>query len=403
MTISTTALEVPEGETGRYTVVLDTEPTADVTVAIQVPETQKSRWIKTTLTFTAAHWNTPQTVAVTAAQDDDAVADDPVTLTHAVSGGDYEGVATADVEVSIIEDDTAGVTISITALEVPEGETGHYTVVLDTEPTADVTVAIQVPDNADITVGQAELTFTAAHWNTPQTVAVTAAQDDDAVADDPVTLTHAVSGGDYEGVATAEVEVTIIEDDTPGVSVSETTLTITEGDAKSYAIVLDTEPAADVIVAIQVPENADIAVDQDDADLHGGPLEYTADSRGHRRPRRRRRRRRSGDDYARRQRRRLRRRGDSRGRSFDYRRRHCRGDDLNHRARSPRRRCQKLHRSADFAADSGRDRRNTGARQRGNRSQDDADLHGGPLEYTADSRGHRRPRRRRRRRRSGDD
>ena len=260
--ISTTALEVPEGETGRYTVVLDTEPTADVTVAIQVPEDAEIAVDQTELTFTAAHWNTPQTVAVTAAQDDDAVADDPVVLTHAVSGGDYEGVATAEVEVSIIEDDTAGVAISTTALEVPEGETRHYTVVLDTEPIADVTVAIQVPDNADITVGQAELTFTAAHWNTPQTVAVTAAQDDDAVADDPVTITHAVSGGDYEGVATAEVEVTIIEDDTPGVSVSETTLTITEGDAKSYAIVLDTEPAADVIVAIQVPENADIAVDQ---------------------------------------------------------------------------------------------------------------------------------------------
>ena len=260
--ISTTALEVPEGETGRYTIVLDTEPTADVIVAIQVPEDAEIAVDQTELTFTAAHWNTPQTVAVTANQDDDAVADDPVPLTHAVSGGDYEGVATAEVEVSIIEDDTAEVTISITALEVPEGDAKSYTVVLTSQPTADATVAIQVPENADIAVDQTTLTFTAAHWNTPQTVAVTAAQDDDAVADDPVTLTHAVSGGDYEGVATAEVEVTIIEDDTPGVSVSETTLTITEGDAKSYAIVLDTEPAADVIVAIQVPENADIAVDQ---------------------------------------------------------------------------------------------------------------------------------------------
>ena len=243
-----------------YTIVLDTEPTADVTVEIQVPEDTDIAVSPLTLTFTADNWNTPQTVTVTAAQDDDAVADDPVTLTHAVSGGDYEGVTTADVEVTIIEDDTTGVTISITALEVAEGDTGHYTIVLDTEPTADVTVEIQAPEDTDITVAPLTLTFTADNWNTPQTVTVTAAQDDDAVADDPLTLTHAVSGGDYEGVTTAGVEVTIIEDDTTGVTISITALEVAEGDTGHYTIVLDTEPTADVTVEIQVPEDTDIAV-----------------------------------------------------------------------------------------------------------------------------------------------
>ena len=273
---------------------------------------------QTELTFTAAHWNIPQTVAVTANQDDDAVADDPVVLTHAVSGGDYEGVATAEVEVSIIEDDTAGVAISTTALEVPEGETGRYTIVLDTEPTADVIVAIQVPEDAEIAVDQTELTFTAAHWNTPQTVAVTANQDDDAVADDPVPLTHAVSGGDYEGVATAEVEVSIIEDDTAEVTISITALEVPEGDAKSYTVVLTSQPTADATVAIQVPENADIAVDQTTLTFTAAHWntpqtvavtaaqddDAVADD--------------PGDTDARRQRRRLRGRGDSRGRGDDY-------------------------------------------------------------------------------------
>ena len=259
-TISITALEVAEGDTGHYTIVLDTEPTADVTVEIQMPENADIAVSPLTLTFTADNWNTPQTVTVTAAQDDDAVADDPVPLTHAVSGGDYEGVTTADVEVTIIEDDTTGVTISITALEVAEGDTGHYTIVLDTEPTADVTVEIQAPEDTDITVAPLTLTFTADTWNTPQTVIVTADQDDDAVADDPVPLTHAVSGGDYEGVTAAEVEVTIIEDDTTGVTISITALEVAEGDTGHYTIVLDTEPTADVTVEIQVPEDTDIAV-----------------------------------------------------------------------------------------------------------------------------------------------
>ena len=271
VSVSETALTIAEGDTGSYTIVLDTEPTADVTVTIQASADADMAVDQTALTFTADNWNTPQTVTVSATQDDDAVVDDPVTITHAVSGGDYEGVTAADIEVTIVEDDTAGVTISTDALEVTEGGSQSYTVVLDTEPAADVTITIQAPADADMAVDQTALTFTADNWNTPQTIKVTATQDDDAVTDDPVTITHAVSGGDYEGVTAADVEVTITEDDTPGVSVSETALTIAEGGSQSYTIVLDTEPAADVTVTIQVPVDADMAVDQT-------ALTFTADN-----------------------------------------------------------------------------------------------------------------------------
>ena len=126
---------------------------------------------------------------------------------------------------TITEDDTPGVTIPVTALELAEGDTGSYTVVLDTEPTADVTVTIQIPEDADIALDQTALTFTADNWNTPQPITVTAAHDADAVADEPVGLMHTVTGGDYEDVLiAADVEVTITEDDTPGVTISVTAL-----------------------------------------------------------------------------------------------------------------------------------------------------------------------------------
>ena len=332
------------------------------------------------MTFTTDNWNIPQTVTVTATQDDDAVADELGTITHTVSGGDYEGLAAADVEVMIIEDNTAGVTISTDALEVPEGGSQSYTVVLDTEPAADVTVAIQAPADADMAVDQTALTFTTDNWNAPQTVTVTAAQDDDAVADEPGTITHTVTGGDYEGVTTADVEVTIVEDDTPRVSVPETALTITEGGFQSYTVVLDTEPAADVTVAIQAPADADIATDQT-------ALTFTADNwnapqtvNRNRSPRRRRCRRRARDDHAYRQRWRLRGPSRSTRRSVDYRGRHRRGHHLNHRARSHRRRCQKLHHSTGHRANGGCDRRNTGA-------SDNADMAVGQtaLTFTTDN------------------
>ena len=398
VTISTDALEVLEGGSQSYTVVLDTEPAADVTVEIQAPADADMAVDQTALTFTADNWNTPQTVTVTAAHDDDAVADDPVTITHTVSGGDYDTVIAKDVEVTITEDDTPGVSISVTTLELAEGDSQSYTVGLDTEPTADVTVEIQAPENADTTVDQTALTFTADDWNTPQTVTITAAHDDDAVVDDPVVLMHTVSGGDYEGLAAASVEVTITEDDTPGVSVSLTALTITEGDSGSYTIVLDTEPAADVTVEIQAPENADITVDQtaltftaddwntpqtvtvtaahDDDAVVDDPvvLMHTV----------------SGGDYE----------GPSRSkcRSDDYRRRHSRSLRVANGVDDNRRRFWKLHNSTGHRTSRGRDRRNTSARRRrhGGRSNS-VDFHRRQLECTADRNRNRRPRRRRRR------
>ena len=85
-----------------------------------------------------------------------------------------------------------------------EGGSATYTVVLESVPAGDVTIAI-ASDNADVTVQPASLTFTPENWLTAQTVTVSAAQDGDA-ADDAATLSHTVSGAEtYAGIAVASV------------------------------------------------------------------------------------------------------------------------------------------------------------------------------------------------------
>ena len=88
-----------------------------------------------------------------------------------------------------------------------------------------------MPEDAEVAVDETELTFTADNWNTPQAVTVAATHDADAVADEPVTIMHAVSGGDYEGVTASEVTITIIEDDTPTLTIADANAT--EGDEES--------------------------------------------------------------------------------------------------------------------------------------------------------------------------
>ena len=194
-----------EGGAKNYTVGLDSEPTADVTVAITGHTgtdltLSGATLANDALAFTTDNWNTAQTVTVSAAEDADATADADVTITHTASGGDYGSVAAKTVTVTITENDTAGLTIDSASLTVTEGGAKDYTVRLGSEPTADVTVAITGHGGTDLTLSGATLAnevliFTTDNWNTAQTVTVTAVEDADAAtADADVTLTHTASG-----------------------------------------------------------------------------------------------------------------------------------------------------------------------------------------------------------------
>ena len=58
---------------------------------------------------------------------------------------------------------------------------------LNTQPTANVTIALSSSNTTEGTVSPASLVFTTANWNVAQTVTVTGV--DDAVVDGPITYT----------------------------------------------------------------------------------------------------------------------------------------------------------------------------------------------------------------------
>ena len=226
VTVSKTALAVVEGDaTGdSYTVVLNTQPTADVTVTVAGHAGTDATPNPTTLTFTSMTWATAQTVAVTAGEDSDTV-NDTVSLTHSSTStdSDYDAITIAGVVVTVIDNDAGpGVTVSKTALTVTEEDvTGDsYTVILNTQPTADVTVTVAGHAGTDVTPTPATLTFTSTTWATAQTVTVTAGEDLDEV-DDRVWLSHSATStdSDYDAITIAGVAVTVADNDRPVVTV----------------------------------------------------------------------------------------------------------------------------------------------------------------------------------------
>ena len=247
---------------------------------------------------------------------------------------------------TITDDDTRGVTVTPTskALTLAEADDSttesvteneaSYTVVLMSEPTASVTVAITNPRNSPVALDKASLTFTTGNWDDAQTVTVTAADDDIDNAGDErtATLAHAVSGGGYGAAENFSVAVTVTDDDESGFAFDPTALTVTEGGADgSYTVALASQPTGAVTVTVTAPAGEQVTLDGPDADSAFSRSETVGFTTGNwsraqtvtvRGGRGRRRGRRHGDAEPRGERRRLR-RGDGQPGGDGDRRRHA--------------------------------------------------------------------------------
>ena len=192
-------------------------------------------------------WQAEDTFFIAVTADDLDEDDETFTLTLEYSAGhrntplvDASGNSCGtkcEVTVTITDDDTAGVTVSKTALTVEEQDTtgDSYTVVLDSQPTADVTITIGGHSGTDVTAAPSPLTFTPMNWATARTVTVTAADDID-TATDTVTLTHTATSTDpdYDAVA-ASVTVTVNDNDTTNTAPTFPSSTAARGVAENTA------------------------------------------------------------------------------------------------------------------------------------------------------------------------
>jgi hypothetical protein len=249
------------GGTASFTVVLTSQPTANVTLGVASNDASEGTAAPASLTFTSANWNVAQTVTVTGV--DDAIDDGNIAysiVTAAATSSDplYAGINPPDVAVSNTDNDTAGITVNPTSglVTTEAGGTASFTVVLASQPTANVSLGISSSDTSEGTAAPASLTFTSANWNVAQTVTVTGV--DDAIDDGNIAysiVTAAATSGDplYAGINPPDVAVSNTDNDTAGVVVTESGggTAVTEGSTTdSYTVVLSSEPTADVTIAI---------------------------------------------------------------------------------------------------------------------------------------------------------
>ena len=128
----------------------------------------------------------------------------------------YNSLDAADVVVTNSDDDAAGFTLgTISGATTEAGGTATFTLVLNSEPTANVVIALSSDNPSEGTVLPASLTFTTGNWNVNQTVTVTGVNDvADGNIDYNIVTAAATSDDDnYSGLNAADVSVTNSDND----------------------------------------------------------------------------------------------------------------------------------------------------------------------------------------------
>jgi large repetitive protein len=263
ITVSAISNAVTEsGLTATFTVRLNSQPEANVLVGLSSSDTGEGTVAPAALTFTPVNWASPQVVTVTGINDD---LDDggqlfTIVTAPAVAAGDttgYSGIDAANVSVTNTDNDTAGITVSPISGATTEGlGTATFTVVLNSQPEANVAIGLTSSDTGEGTVVPASLTFNTTNWGTPQTVTVTGVNDDLDDGDPTYTIitAPAVAVGDttgYDGMDAANVSVTNTDNDSAGITVSAISGPTTElGGTATFTVVLTSQPEAAVTIGL---------------------------------------------------------------------------------------------------------------------------------------------------------
>ena len=254
-----------ESGTSRVTASLNRASPAATTVTVSAapasPTTADDFTLSsnTTLTIPVGQTSSSGMVRIRAVGNRTATGDRTITVSGAATNAStvYQP---ADVTLTLTDNDTAGVTLSRTSLDVVEGGAGStYTVVLDAQPTAALTVAASVTGDGDIAVNPASVQFGDWDWNVPHTITVTAAADADYDVG-TATISHTVTTTDsvWDDVTVADVSVTE-RDTTYGFVTSIESAEVPEGGSVDYTVRLQTRPTCGTYVRIRRTGDTDLS------------------------------------------------------------------------------------------------------------------------------------------------
>lgn len=269
--------------TASFTVRLGSAPTSNVALGLASSDPTEGSVGTSSLVFTPSNWNQPQTVELTAFDDDivDGVVPWSVVLAALVSNDPaFAGFDPTDFPVATSDDDAADLVVTSPTGVLCDfaGMSASFTVVLTAEPAGAVTIPVTTSSTA-ATVSASSLVFTANDWDVPQTITLTSNGTD--VAADTAVAVHlgAPASADpwFAALGARDVDVSLCDLGGRGIVVravgggalANPLITREDGATASFEVSLGGAPAADVFLALS-------ATDAGEVDIAPNSLTFTS-------------------------------------------------------------------------------------------------------------------------------
>ncbi|MEM8679178.1 MAG: Calx-beta domain-containing protein, partial [Planctomycetota bacterium] len=260
----TDAITDESGDTAEFSLVLDSEPTSSVSIPLTSTDSSEGTLSTSQVTFTTANWNVPQTVVVTG-QPDNLVDGDVsymIVTGEATSADPLYRINPSDVSLTNLDvaPDTLITVSPLSGLTTDEaGRQASFTVVLEAEPTAEVTLPIASSDPSEGTLSVSQLVFNSGNWSQPQTVFVTGQDDDVADGDVNYSIQIGPTSSDddaFDNLNPPDVSVTNRDLDVPGLVLANTDnlQTSESGVTDSFTVRLNTQPSSTVTLPITISD-----------------------------------------------------------------------------------------------------------------------------------------------------
>ena len=209
-----------DGTSATFTVVLNTQPTADVSIDLISNDLTEGTISDNRLTFTPTNWDTNQTITITGVNDyvDDGDITYKILINNAVSTDlVYNGLSISNVDVINVDDDEAGITvISDTNQTSEDGTSTSIKFVLNSQPLADVSTELELDDISEGSLDIFVVLFTPDNWSDTSVVVVTGVDDDEVDGDITydLSISSTVSTDDkYDGLESNDISIVNIDND----------------------------------------------------------------------------------------------------------------------------------------------------------------------------------------------
>jgi len=154
-TLSKTSSNITEGDTDTFTVVLTAQPFSDVVIDLTSSNLGAATLSATSLTFSSLNWDDPQTVTITAVEDDADLFDESLNIVASIndasSDNSFDSLIDQSLAVTVEDNDLAQLSIDDVALVESDSGDTDYT----------FTISIDLPSPDEITVDYATADSTA--------------------------------------------------------------------------------------------------------------------------------------------------------------------------------------------------------------------------------------------------